>query len=1321
MPYHADESMQNAVSNAVSNANAGDLSKIPEQLQRLVGDLGWPAQSEATGPGAKEAITGAAEAVQVEPALSQGWSGWIVALVVGLVLVAVAGLWWWQRHRKRQAAVIPAQPPEFDPLGDWNRFRQQLAPKMKRVLDDFQPVIVLGDVASERERVIRQLAGVEDSLRLHGASAAASGKALQIYLGDCALIVAPTQEFCQRPGSFSDPGWQSVLRRVGRVRPPRVVVCLSAPAVDLGGTPDLTDWMGTLRQHVSVVAAVRGEDVEVHPVLAEPPCAGRAGVKASSTEVLFELVAELTAHEGSDRAQRVEITSLGSGRTEEGRVAAGQQWAERLLWTYYRGWTKLLARPGQSAEHTLALVRLFERIPILASGLGAALAELFADVSGAAAPKGLRQQLLLLPSDGDRLCGALPAFGPPENEESEVPWYPSARLRHRLWVASAATAMAAALYAAFHFDRLQWQRAATASLSFDPPDPVDFKVVEDYVKHRLHGADQWAPNFFNRDLPRSRVVEKVRKYLADRMNSPPSPKKPTPEAQLQLLGMYMAGTPSTCVTSQDRATYAEFMMLTELISQNVEQWSLLTDLTHREVAGYLDIACPDSGSNVLKDVLLRCAVQPEDARALGAGARAGGVGAVACERDPVPDAASFAAALSSLSGRCALEAQELEAIRRAHDIQREMSLVGREHGAAKLVLDAASWINHDTTRLLVRAFTPDRDRLSAIHALAAEDEDIRLLIADVRPYLDAHDAGGEGRCADGLCTLRGLTERLEGLVTVPPRTGMLSLEIDSQTYVIDRKSVRDGLEAAAFERLVAAFIRQSVEAESIFFGSELQHAKQRSNERGYQWYRATIPSGLWVRTRVSPNYTISGFEEFVRPDLDKAARYVEALACLKTEGAPEQRPFRAPDELRKTVDSHLSSYVFQYAKTWRTVYDSFRIDPQIGAKGLAQVIEVLSRPKSPQLEMIRTVLAQTTLQAPTDPAYGERIESVASEFGALAPVADEAVFDGYRELLRGLLEQLVTAPPVTIPASLPEDAAAAREQFGERLSGLGKVTWLELVEPATALRARVTSWLSENGVGAGLQRPFLEPFDAAARLGERQLLRAVAEWWRPMEKRLQGEVLSRFPFAPDARTEVELETLIQWLHPTEGKLTLEVAPVLEGLGGCAACRQGLDAEVYERARVIQAALFEKDGQPRALPLTLQPVPFAAQKLAPKKVSLTVDQTRHDYFNTEPRPFELFMRWDEPHAAELRVELADGPGAREGVAPRIASTGSPWSLLRVLRRGAPVPGAGADPGAPSDVYRFSLLAGDSGSRVQVSYRVCAWATRCGGLFSEVLKW
>ena len=70
--------------------------------------------------------------------------------------------------------------------------------------------------------------------------------------------------------------------------------------------------------------------------------------------------------------------------------------------------------------------------------------------------------------------------------------------------------------------------------------------------------------------------------------------------------------------------------------------------------------------------------------------------------------------------------------------------------------------------------------------------------------------------------------------------------------------------------------------------------------------------------------------------------------------------------------------MFQYAKTWRTVYDSFRIDPQIGAKGLAQVIEVLSRPKSPQLEMIRTVLAQTTLQAPTDPAYGECIESVAS-------------------------------------------------------------------------------------------------------------------------------------------------------------------------------------------------------------------------------------------------------------------------------------------------------------------------------------------------------
>src|SRR5690606_32871405 len=129
----------------------------------------------------------------------------------------------------------------------------------------------------------------------------------------------------------------------------------------------------------------------------------------------FELVRELVLHDEGACAQRVTLGELGVGRSEEERTAAGYQWAQGVLWSYYRGWTKLFTRKGQDAEDTLALVRLFEDLPKLSSGLGMGLAELLADVSSSEAPRGIGKELVLLPSSGERLLGTLVAFDPPQD------------------------------------------------------------------------------------------------------------------------------------------------------------------------------------------------------------------------------------------------------------------------------------------------------------------------------------------------------------------------------------------------------------------------------------------------------------------------------------------------------------------------------------------------------------------------------------------------------------------------------------------------------------------------------------------------------------------------------------------------------------------------------------------------------------------------------------------------------------------------------------------------------------------------------------------
>lgn len=1294
-----------------SPTTAKQLAQTPEGLQQS-------SRAEVTDEvGSTEAAAGQAGVVVSSPVARAEAGGvpWLwMALAAFLLVTLLGGLWSWRRKRKRQpAAPKAASTSEFDALADWNQFRAKLAPKMRRVLDDFQPVIVLGDVASEKHRVIRQLAGVEDSVRLHGSSAVFEGKALDLFLGDCTLIVAPTEEFCRLSASFSDARWQGVLRRVGRVRSPRVVVCISSAAIDLGGTLDLTDWMGTLRQHVSLVAAVRGEDVEVHAVLAQPPNAGRASVQSTTTEVLFDLVAELTAHDGSSQAQRVELASLATGSSEEERRAIGQQWAESLLWSYYRGWTKLLTRTGQSAENTLALVRLFERLPVLSSGLGFSLAELLADVSGAEAPKGIRRQLVLLPADGERLRGALPAFGPPEYDEEGAPWYPSARLRHRLWVTSGATLLVTLLYAAYHYDKGQWYRAATASRAYNPPrDSADSRVVEDYFKHRLHPADRWLPNFFDRDLPRFVVVDRMRRYLRNRMTNPPVPEEATPEAQLQLMSLFVTGSPSNCDVPEDGVTYAEFQALTDVISDNVEQWSLLTGFDHREISGYLDMACPQDGSEVLDGVVLQCGSPSAAEPVIGAPSQL-------CGWKDVPDAAEFVGALSNLSGRCTLGLRELEAIRRADDIQREIGLFGREHGAAKLVLDAVEKINHDTMRALARRFGPYRERLSAIYALAAEDEDMRLLIADVRPFLATPAATDGAGCADQRCTLSSLNNQLEAITAVPRRTGVRSLEFEGQTYVVNRQPVRDSLEAAAFDRLASSFRKQASAAESIFFGTD-----QLRGRGTYRWYKGKDVRGLLIKARVSPKYTVAGFQEFLKPELDATARYAKALGCLRAEAEDlaQRTTFRAVDDLFGSIEARLDGYAVQYVKEWRSVYDSFQFHSKLSATTLTRALDALSRPSSPQLEMFRAVVAQTSLGLEAESPFSEPLEPVMTAFNELAPVVEEAVFEGYRGLLRELLDNLaVVESPVAASAQAPLDAAAAREQFVSRLPAFGRAIWLELEDPSTALMARVKAWLKEAGVGADLQRPFLAPFRAAAQMGKSQLRDEVVEWWRPIGERFQQEVLARFPFARDAHVEVEVEALMRWLHPKEGKFSLEVTPIMDVLRACGSCRQQLDAEVYERARAIQAALFKDNGDPRALVLTIAPMPFRSQRLAPKKASLIIDGARYEYFNTEPRPFEVPLSWDKPHTAVLTVELADDTkwAVDAPLAPRVwREEGTPWSLFRVLERGVTEPDTN---GNHRSATTFSLAAVDGGGAVEVTYNICAQGKRCDGLFSEVLKW
>src|SRR5690606_11609661 len=121
-------------------------------------------------------------------------------------------------------------PPALDLYADWRCFERRLPRSMRRVLDDLQPVIVLGDNASEKELFATRQSRVADNEQLYPGRVSHRGKGLSVYLGARSLVLVPSDEFLESPASSEDASLRRLLMRVARVRTPKVVVCVSGAA-----------------------------------------------------------------------------------------------------------------------------------------------------------------------------------------------------------------------------------------------------------------------------------------------------------------------------------------------------------------------------------------------------------------------------------------------------------------------------------------------------------------------------------------------------------------------------------------------------------------------------------------------------------------------------------------------------------------------------------------------------------------------------------------------------------------------------------------------------------------------------------------------------------------------------------------------------------------------------------------------------------------------------------------------------------------------------------------------------------------------------------
>lgn len=1280
--------------------------QLPKGLDPLVAEVGkraaLPKREVAAGE-VSEGIIGKAEAW-----LGGSGLAWMLLGAAVLGLLGFGAWWlWWRPKRKKQP---PKRPPQRAPLpnvyADFAKFRRRLPSPLARILDDLQPVILLGNNASQREQIALQLSGVLERERIYSGVVPRSDQALSVYFGARSLVLVPSEPFLNSPGSSGDAKWRKVLARVSRVRAPRVVVCLAHAPLDAGELEQSTLWTAKLRAHLDLIAAIRDESIEVSVVIAQSPSVDASG-PLGATDALFEILyasGELKlARRSTSLAPFGGTLPLGS----EEKRQYGKDWVVENLRAYRRRWPRLLAErkpPAerkQSAARVLNLARFSETFQDWSASLGANLAELLVpDARQHLRPLG--RELRFLPCRGELLVGTLTAFSGPSDETGRR-WRPKQSLLHRLIVASVAATLSVLMWLAYQSDRSDWDAAATAALRYDPPEAAaELSVVKRYVDGLSTRTSFMLPEFFERDALKCTVIGAARKHLRELLDDAVDAYV-VPEDVLQLVALYVAGNPDACPGS-NHGNDAAYRELGVVIEQNIEEWRHVCDLSEQEISSYLAMACPQS-------VLQLETLEREYGK--GRGERAW---------DPVPSVAHLGASLQKLRGECQLTAEETAAIQVAERIGDAVADIGMQHGAALAVLDVIRKIDTPSMGLLSGVFGRYEARLQASEDLRDEQDDMQLLARDLRPF---SELSGKGHAMPRLGSLNDLNEQLRAHLAGELPAGedtMVRLTVPGNTYLIDRRKVRASLLVRALGGLQQDFSdnvvarEMAAEAEELTFFSPVQYA------RLHAWTpRGSLTDGVYIKSDVPWRYTSAGFQAAVLGPVESMRQLLATETCSGGADPSSERPNVTSG--MELVSGRLSSYLIAYAEAWHGIYDSFNVSARSDLE-LSQTLAALARPTSAHLALMREVVRQTQLAAPEAFPFPELLGAAHEPFATLPAALNEKNFAGYQALLLEVANAGQAEPPGRgAPASARGEQSAERAEASvdalvAALSGFGALVVAGLRDPARDVRARAHAWLDEVALSPALRQPFLQPIEEAYARGHENLAGALSTWWRAKAREIDADIWKRFPFTPGSTLDASPLDVEAWLHPEEGRFPNEVLSIHRlvmqcGARPCVQLPNGLQQTV-KKLLEVQRALFDAQGEPKPLVFQLEPVPFSSQSALPKRAILRLGDARYEYFNTTSRRVAVSAPWNEAHVASLNVELVSARTVDELALP-ISTPKSGWALLHLLRAAKTVRGGR---------YTWELdttLHGARRGKVSVSYDVCQDLSQCNGLFERVLGW
>lgn len=1178
----------------------------------------------------------------------KGWlaslSPWaLVALALAVPLAVLAFKWlqgWYARRKQQRAAAAPAPaPPRTDRLlRAWRQFLKQLYPLWRRSIFQFQPFLVLGDAGSGKSHLIDSYTDWRQQERQQ-LGGALDDPDLRLCLGSRGLFL----ELSARVLLDTSRQGREALLRLGRPllrrRPPVVVLALDAVALAATSVETARGFADTVRGKLNLLAQASRQPSEVRLVLTH-----------------LEQVKGYEAF--SSFLARQHIPATLPLRREDWESEAH---LERALLRRLAEWERLLplALTTLPASDYLRVTVFLERVRPYLSRVSHFLAALGAHNPLAPTPRLERLYLAALHTEGE---GANPFHATAEASRIPDPLW-----RHRLAAVACAALGALYLLTGYLYERTLWNPARAAVLQYqerltNDGERVLRQRIAAFLERRRHVPMRYLPGFFSQDEAlEARLSEGLREhYLLPALKQLPGRDEPYRRG-LYLLALLYA--------TRDNA-------LGQLVQANVSHWREATELDEELVKAYV-----------------RSTAQPYD------------------KSPPLPplpppgppdatnDAQRWQAFFQRLEnaledkdeGR-SLSSQELA------DLREE---AGRLRAGLRIIR------RFEKTKLLLKELEQSTDpKLRGTYKPAEASVSAPELFGDTLPtverLLDLVSGQALEAESSNVRLLSAFNERLqalqEGAQEPEERTFFVRMPAQSLTLQFQVQQWESLIRASAMHELVQRFLDPSQKRTSIFFSGEEQlNGLQMSPEaQGFTLF-------TWVANVPGP-YTRGAWEQHVLPALERYIGLEKALT-------PQDR-----DEMKRFIEGQVQRYADEYQAQMTRYYQSFQVSVS-SQEELQLLLKQLFDPGSPFTELLSTVNHQTALEVDEARVPVARpMRAVRERYAPLHKVMAEqkpgvSGLQPYRDLLEQIRQHL------EVKSDEPQDKpaeAALLDGLRPQLSPVGRMTLDILREEKGSYRVQLWKWLTSVGLSKGLAGPFAAPLVALSNVGEENLGVKATEAWDQHLLASLSDVQRSFPFKRGVvEPEVTFQQMEELFHPLKGRFHLLFKQYLDPISQC---QDGGDCQPLQElasrvppdlyptvnnARRLTRRLWDREGNPQHLRLTITPVPFNSGTGRGPFITLAYLHSGTEAmlnFNQLPEGRKLAMDWTQPREARLSIELFNRDTNSKAYPTALLGKTSHWSLLHLLRSASSRQG---------DTWSWSFPAGSAGKeelRVTVQFRL-----------------